>query len=97
MDPYKNLPCDALSLSRAPTEHQLVLTYIYRKNFPSWRALTQSWNLDKSTFDRGNTFLKLRLSTLYLGTTHGLEISVQGQQQKEIPPILTYILTVESK
>jgi hypothetical protein len=89
VDPHKNLPCNALS----PAEHELVLTYIYRENVPSWRALTQSWNLGNNTFIRGDTFLKLRLSTLYLNTTHGPEISIPGQQQKEILPMLTYILT----
>ena len=85
--PHQNLPCNALSSE----EHMTVLTYIYEANVTGWKSMATSWNLGNNCFIRCDTFLKLRLSSLFLNTTHGPEATMNSE--KTILPMVAYILT----
>lgn len=83
IDPHSNLPCTLL----APDKHSLALSTLLNKNYPQWQSLACSWNIGTNSFVRCDTFLKLRLPSMLLNTTHGPKLP-DGKKE----PMVAFIL-----
>ena len=87
-DPHSNLPVNGISNE----EHLRVMQHILSSPIPGWRSLGTSWNLMTSTFMRCNSFLKLKLSSLVLNSSHGPSVHLNGNEDETILPIIAIII-----
>ena len=83
VDPHANLPCTMLT----PEEHHRALHTMLTNQSSQWQSLCSSWNIGTNSFMHCDTFVKLRLPSMYLNTSHGPKLP-NGKKE----PIITFIL-----